>query len=96
MDMRFGTWNVRCLYRAGSLMTVGKEIPKYCISEIYWEYRSDGIAGVAENFFLMLLSPHLNAVQYHDIKRVTDTLKMWHNKTSGNDSNKSKFDSGGN
>jgi hypothetical protein len=22
MDMRFGTWNVRSLYRAGSLMTV--------------------------------------------------------------------------
>jgi hypothetical protein len=22
MDMRFGTWNVRSLYRAGSIMTV--------------------------------------------------------------------------
>jgi hypothetical protein len=29
MEMRFGTWNVRSLYRAGSLMTVVKEIPKY-------------------------------------------------------------------
>jgi exonuclease III len=29
MDMRFSTWNVRSLYRAGSLMTVGKEISKY-------------------------------------------------------------------
>jgi hypothetical protein len=26
MDMRFGTWNVRSLYRAGSLMTAGKEV----------------------------------------------------------------------
>jgi hypothetical protein len=26
MDMRFGTWNVRSLYRAGSLMTVASEI----------------------------------------------------------------------
>jgi hypothetical protein len=29
MVMRFGTWNVRSLYRAGSLMTVAKEISKY-------------------------------------------------------------------
>jgi hypothetical protein len=29
MDMRFGTLNVRSLYRAGSLMTVAKEILKY-------------------------------------------------------------------
>jgi hypothetical protein len=29
MDMRFGTWNVRSMYREGSLRTVGKEISKY-------------------------------------------------------------------
>jgi exonuclease III len=29
MDMRFGTWNVRSLYRAGSLRTVAEEISKY-------------------------------------------------------------------
>jgi hypothetical protein len=29
MDMRFGTWNVRSMYRAGSLRTVGEEISKY-------------------------------------------------------------------
>jgi hypothetical protein len=28
-DMIFGTWNVRCLYRAGSFMTVPKELSKY-------------------------------------------------------------------
>jgi hypothetical protein len=28
-DMRFGTWNIRNLYRAGSLMTVSKELSKY-------------------------------------------------------------------
>jgi hypothetical protein len=26
MDMRFGTWNVRCLYTAGSLKTVAREL----------------------------------------------------------------------
>jgi hypothetical protein len=25
MDMRFGTWNVRSMYRAGSLRTVAKK-----------------------------------------------------------------------
>jgi hypothetical protein len=29
MGMRFGMWNVRSLYRAGSLMTAAKEISKY-------------------------------------------------------------------
>jgi hypothetical protein len=29
MDMRFGTWNVKRLCRAGSLMTFAKEIRKY-------------------------------------------------------------------
>jgi hypothetical protein len=27
MDMRFGTWNVRSMYRAGSVMTVSREYP---------------------------------------------------------------------
>jgi exonuclease III len=29
MDMRFGTWNVRSLYRAASLRAVVEEISKY-------------------------------------------------------------------
>jgi hypothetical protein len=29
MDMRFGTWNVRSLYRSGSLKTVSGELTKY-------------------------------------------------------------------
>jgi exonuclease III len=29
MDMRFGSWNVRSLYRAGSLMTVSRELARY-------------------------------------------------------------------
>jgi hypothetical protein len=28
-DMRFGTWNVRSLYRAGSLKTVSRELARY-------------------------------------------------------------------
>jgi hypothetical protein len=45
MDMRFGLWNVS-LYRAGSLMTVSKELSKYKLDLV--EYRSDGRA-VAPN-----------------------------------------------
>jgi hypothetical protein len=29
MDMRFGTWNVRSMYRAGSLKAIEEEISKY-------------------------------------------------------------------
>jgi exonuclease III len=29
MDMRFGTWNVRSLYRSGPLKTVARELGKY-------------------------------------------------------------------
>jgi hypothetical protein len=29
MDMRFGTWNVRSLYRAGSLLTESRELARY-------------------------------------------------------------------
>jgi hypothetical protein len=29
MDMRFGTWNMRSMYRAGSLRAVAEEISNY-------------------------------------------------------------------
>jgi hypothetical protein len=41
MYMRFGTWNVRSLYRAGSLVTVSKELSKYKLDlvgvQVGWE-----------------------------------------------------------
>jgi hypothetical protein len=41
MDIRFGLWNVRSLYRAGSLMTVSRELSRYKldlagVQEIRW------------------------------------------------------------
>jgi hypothetical protein len=41
-DMRFGTWNVRSLYRAGSLKTVSRELARYKldlvgVQEVRWE-----------------------------------------------------------
>jgi hypothetical protein len=40
MDKRFGTWNVRSLYRSGSLKTVARELGKYKLDLVY--RRSDG------------------------------------------------------
>jgi hypothetical protein len=41
MDMRFGTWHVRSIYRAGSLRIVAREISKYKldlvgVQEVRW------------------------------------------------------------
>jgi exonuclease III len=45
MDMRFGTWNVRNLYRSGSLKTVARELGKYKlelvgVQEVRWDKSS--------------------------------------------------------
>jgi hypothetical protein len=42
MDMRFGNWNVRILYRAGSLKKVSRELARYKlylvgVQEARWE-----------------------------------------------------------
>jgi hypothetical protein len=42
MDMRFGTWNVRSMYRAGSLRSVEEKISKYNldlmgVEEVRWD-----------------------------------------------------------
>jgi hypothetical protein len=41
MDMRFGTWNVRSMYRAASLFAVAEEISEYRldlvgVQEVSW------------------------------------------------------------
>jgi mRNA deadenylase 3'-5' endonuclease subunit Ccr4 len=41
--MRFGTWNVRSMYRAGSFRTVAEEISKYKLDLV-------GVQEVNENF----------------------------------------------
>jgi hypothetical protein len=53
MDMRFGLWNVRSLYR-GSLMSVSRELSKYKldfvgVQEVRWE--SNGNEPVGEYTF---------------------------------------------
>jgi hypothetical protein len=41
MNMRFGTWNVRSMYRAGSLRTEAEEISKYELDLVEQEVRWD-------------------------------------------------------
>ena len=37
-DMRFGTWNIRRLYRPGSLTTVARELARYNLDFVgVWE-----------------------------------------------------------
>jgi hypothetical protein len=56
MDMRFGMWNVRSLYRAGSLMTVAKEISYYKldlvgVQEVSWDRGGTEPAGEYTFFY---------------------------------------------
>jgi hypothetical protein len=42
MDMRFGLWNVKSLYRTGALMTVSRELARYKlhlvgVQQVRWE-----------------------------------------------------------
>jgi hypothetical protein len=44
MDMRFDTWNVRSIYRAGSLRVVAEDISKYKIDRVGLQMvRWDGV-----------------------------------------------------
>jgi hypothetical protein len=49
MEMRFGTWNVRSVYRAGSLRAVVQEISKYKLDSVV----SDGLEVQANIHFSM-------------------------------------------
>jgi hypothetical protein len=54
MDIRFGTWDVRSMYRAGSLRAVAEEISKYKldlvgVQEVRWN--GDGNEPAGEYMF---------------------------------------------
>jgi exonuclease III len=54
--MRFGTWNVRSLYRAGSLLTVSRELARYKldlvgVQEVRWQGGSTEPAGEYTFFY---------------------------------------------
>jgi exonuclease III len=54
--MRFGTWNVRSLYRAGSLMAAARELTRYKldlvgVQEVRWD-KGDTVGAGDCNFFM--------------------------------------------
>jgi hypothetical protein len=56
MDIRFGTWNMQSLYRAGSLVTVSKELSKYKLDlvgmkEVRWEGGCTELSGEYTFFY---------------------------------------------
>jgi exonuclease III len=56
MDKRFGTWNIRSLYRVGSLMTVSRELARYKldlvgVQEVRWEDNGTEHAGEYTFFY---------------------------------------------
>jgi hypothetical protein len=53
-DVRFGTWNVRSLYRSGSLTTAARELARYKldlldVQEVSWD--NGGTVRVGDIFF---------------------------------------------
>jgi hypothetical protein len=56
MDTRFGAWDVRSMYRAGSLRAVGEEISKYKlylvgVQEVRWNGGGTEQAGEYKFFY---------------------------------------------
>jgi exonuclease III len=56
MILRFGTWNVRNMYRAGSLRTVAEEVSKYKldlvgVQEVRWDRGDTEPAGQYTFFY---------------------------------------------
>ena len=54
--MRFSTWNVRSLYRAGSLTTAARELTKYKsdlvgVQEVWWDKGGTVRVGDYNSFF---------------------------------------------
>jgi exonuclease III len=54
--MSFGTWNVRSIYRSGSLMTMARELAKYKldlvgVQEVRWD--KEGTVRAGEYIFSM-------------------------------------------
>jgi hypothetical protein len=56
LDMRFGAWNVRSMYRAGSLRVVSEEVSKYKlylvgVQQVRWDRGGTETAGQYTFFY---------------------------------------------
>jgi exonuclease III len=78
--MRFGTWNIKSLYRASSLMTVSRELSKYRldlmgVQEVRWEGNDTAPAGEYTFFLRKEGMRTMNWVQGFVQKRIISTVK---------------------
>jgi hypothetical protein len=82
MDMRFGTWNVRSLYRAGSLMTVSREVSRYMldflgVQEVRWEGSGTAPAGEYKYLYGKGNENHELGTGFLVCKRIYQQLRGW-------------------
>jgi exonuclease III len=80
MDMRFGTWNIRSLYRVGSIMTVSRELSRHRldlvgVQEVKWEGSGTTPAGEYTCFYGKGNESHEFGTGFFVHKRITSAVK---------------------
>jgi hypothetical protein len=80
MDIGFGLWNVRSLYRARSLMTISRELSKYKLDsvglqEVRWEGGGTEPVGEYTFFYGKVNENHEFSTAFFVHKRIISAVK---------------------
>jgi hypothetical protein len=80
MDVRFGTWYVRTVYRAGSLTKLAEEITEYKldlvgVQEVRWDRADTEPAGQYILFYRMRNENHELGTGFFVHKRIISAVK---------------------